>query len=179
MRRVLLASLFLNCMFAVAFFSKVGPAHAGGQIGNGDVNGDGLIDISDAVYLLSSLFTGGPAPVAIECPPVGGKGLPATGHSACWGVVGDQIWVEVACDNPDFPGQDGFYQAGCRNVGRFWDNSDGTVTDTCTGLMWQKETADINRDGMIGDSDGVDWQRALQYCEGLVLAGHDDWRLPN
>ncbi len=45
--------------------------------GNGDVNGDGMIDISDAVSILIYLFSGGDAPVAIEntacdscCPPV-------------------------------------------------------------------------------------------------------------
>jgi hypothetical protein len=39
---------------------------------------------------------------------------------------------------------------------------------------------------MAGDSgtsqagDGkLDWAGALAFCEGLVLAGHDDWRLPN
>jgi len=54
-------------------------------------------------------------------------------------------------------------------AGRFVDNRDGTVTDNCTGLMWQKETA----------PDEYTWQQALQYCEGLELAGHSDWRLPN
>lgn len=34
-------------------------------IGNGDVNGDGSINIGDPVYLLSFLFSGGPPPVAI------------------------------------------------------------------------------------------------------------------
>ncbi len=46
-------------------------------------------------------------------------------------------------------------------------NGDGTVTDTSTGLMWQQET-DIQ----------ADWESALDYCEALSLAGHDDWRLP-
>jgi hypothetical protein len=30
---------------------------------------------------------------------------------------------------------------------RFRDNGDGTVTDACTGLMWQQRTADITGDG--------------------------------
>jgi hypothetical protein len=34
-------------------------------VGNGDTNGDGGIDISDAVYLLRYLFVDGPAPVAL------------------------------------------------------------------------------------------------------------------
>ena len=38
-------------------------------IGNGDVNGDGRIDISDAIYLISHKFSTGPAPVEIPCPP--------------------------------------------------------------------------------------------------------------
>ena len=47
------------------------------------------------------------------------------------------------------------------------DNSDGTVTDTATGLMWQQETADPRN-----------WEAALSYCENLSLAGYSDWRLP-
>jgi hypothetical protein len=50
----------------------------------------------------------------------------------------------------------------------FIDNGDGTVTDASTGLMWQQDQA--------GD---MLWDAALVYCERLVLAGYDDWRLPN
>ena len=49
------------------------------------------------------------------------------------------------------------------------DNGDGTVTDTQTGLMWQKATA----------PGTYTWQQALAYAEGLTLGGHSDWRLPN
>jgi len=60
------------------------------------------------------------------------------------------------------------------------DNLDGTVTDTCTGLMWQKDTADVSGNGSNGDwADRVAWQDALKYCENVSFAGHDDWRLPN
>ena len=52
---------------------------------------------------------------------------------------------------------------------RFVDNGDGTVTDSCTGLMWQKNTAPGSHT----------WTQALQYCESLTLAGRTDWRLPN
>ena len=48
------------------------------------------------------------------------------------------------------------------------DNGDGTVTDTKTGLMWQK--ADVGT---------KPWQEAFAYCEALVLARHSDWRLPD
>jgi hypothetical protein len=63
--------------------------------------------------------------------------------------------------------------------GRFVDHGDGTVTDTCTGLMWQRQTGDVDADGGIGEQDLVTWCGGLAYCEGLTLGGHDDWRLPN
>lgn len=51
----------------------------------------------------------------------------------------------------------------------FTDNSDGTVTDNATGLMWQQNEA----------GTGV-WEDAIDYCENiLTLAGYSDWRLPN
>jgi hypothetical protein len=44
--------------------------------GPGDVNGDGSLDVSDAVYLLVHLFRGGPAPVACaESPELIGRVL--------------------------------------------------------------------------------------------------------
>ncbi len=49
------------------------------------------------------------------------------------------------------------------------DNDDETVTDSATGLMWQK-----------GDSAApLDWNGAISYCDTLSLADHDDWRLPD
>ncbi len=51
----------------------------------------------------------------------------------------------------------------------FINNGDGTVSDLATGLMWQ--TAD--------DGSRRDWRESLDYAEGLELASHDNWRLPN
>jgi hypothetical protein len=63
-----------------------------------------------------------------------------------------------------------------------WDNladsGNGTVTDENTGLVWLQRTADVNSDGVIDDRDRMNWQEALAWCENLVYAGHDDWRLP-
>ena len=52
--------------------------------------------------------------------------------------------------------------------GNFKDNSNGTVTDTLTGLMWQQ-----------GEQSDMTWDSALSYCEGLNFGGRADWRLPN
>ena len=51
----------------------------------------------------------------------------------------------------------------------FIDNGDGTITDKKTGLMWQK-----TNDGVLRT-----WAESLIYCENLLLAGHNDWRLPD
>ncbi len=48
------------------------------------------------------------------------------------------------------------------------DNGDGTVSDTDTGLMWQQ-----------AGPAAMTWEDALGYCEALVLADFDDWRLPS
>ncbi len=56
------------------------------------------------------------------------------------------------------------------------DNGDGTVTDNATGLMWEQKTAD----GGPQDTEiTYTWKDALAYCESLLLAGYNDWRLPN
>ena len=190
MKQVLSLVLVAGVAFMLGHFLR-GPIPLAGAVGggaempsgNGDVNGDGTIDISDGIYILNWLFIGGKDLVAIECPLPGGGALPATGQTECIGNVEGQGWMVLPCASTDFSGQDGAYQAGCPMAGRFVDNGDGTVTDMCTGLLWQKDTADISGDGSIGQwpdsEDAVYWEDALEYCEGLSLAGHDDWRLPN
>ena len=102
-------------------------------------------------------------------------GLPDTGQTKCY----DRTGLEFPCAGSTLYGQDGLYKTGCQPEGRYIDLGDGTVTDNCTGLMWQKNTADTSGDGKITPQDGLAWADALAFCEKLSFAGHDDWRLPN
>lgn len=54
------------------------------------------------------------------------------------------------------------------NIPFFTDNGNGTVTDTVTGLMWQKI-----------DGGEMTITKALLYADTLTLGGYTDWRLPN
>jgi hypothetical protein len=62
------------------------------------------------------------------------------------------------------PGEDADFTI---NPPSFADAGDGTVVDTVTGLMWQKE-----------DGGEMTFDKAVAYPRQLKLAGHDDWRLP-
>jgi hypothetical protein len=100
---------------------------------------------------------------------VSGLLLPDTGQTRCYDDA--QPPNEIGCTDATFPGQDGFYAAGCSNTPRFNDNLDDTVTDTCTGLMWE---TNAGNGGAV-----LSWCGALAYCEESSVAGHTDWRLPN
>jgi len=54
-------------------------------------------------------------------------------------------------------------------INEFVDNSDGTVSDYATGLMWSQED----------NGEHLCWEDALAYAEAATIAGYDDWRLPN
>jgi hypothetical protein len=86
-------------------------------------------------------------------------------------------------------GSDGDLQKGVAQ--NYVDNGDGTITDTKTGLMWEKKSDD----GSIHDKDTTyTWgQDTSPYSmngtmvttflaalnTGSGFAGHTDWRLPN
>jgi phosphohistidine phosphatase SixA len=61
--------LFASCVVLGRFVAEWGGALAvGGPCVSGDVNGDGLLNITDPVHLLRFLFQAGPAPVACAPP---------------------------------------------------------------------------------------------------------------
>jgi len=50
----------------------------------------------------------------------------------------------------------------------FIDNTDNTVSDLASNLMWQKD-----------DNDSTGWDDGIARCEAATTAGFSDWRLPN
>ena len=95
-----------------------------------------------------------------------------TGQTACFDAAG----AIVPCAGT---GQDGELQKGLTRT--YVDNGDGTVTDTNTGLMWEKKSDD----GSLHDQDNIyTWTAAYSLFiaalnSGGGFAGHTDWRLPN
>ena len=96
----------------------------------------------------------------------GGGGDPGyyqlgTGQTTCYDEIGDPR----SCSGT---GEDGEIY-GSSYAHSWSDNGDGTVSDTTSGLMWQK----------ADNGSTITWQAALTYCNGLILATHSDWHLPN
>ncbi|MFG0249523.1 MAG: DUF1566 domain-containing protein [Phycisphaeraceae bacterium JB051] len=52
---------------------------------------------------------------------------------------------------------------------KFVDNSDGTISDQATGLMWTRADS----------QQAMNWASALKYAQTNKTAGYSDWRLPN
>ena len=51
---------------------------------------------------------------------------------------------------------------------QFQINSQGTVTDTNTKLMWAARDNQQN----------ISWEEAVEYCDQYRGGGYDDWRMP-
>ena len=84
-----------------------------------------------------------------------------TGQDRCYGERGEIAWPRPG--EPYF-GQDAQYVA---NPPRYKDNSDGTVTDLATGLVWQKDPGEKKT-----------FRQAVAGAPTCRLGGHQDWRLP-
>lgn len=91
-----------------------------------------------------------------------------TGQNTCYTTNG----LSIACSGT---GQDGELQAGATwPATRFSDNSNQTITDNLTGLIWSKNANPAN--------SLETWPAALDYIKTLNsqnFLGFNDWRLPN
>ncbi len=92
--------------------------------------------------------------------------LPDTGITKCINGFSPSKFITCPLPGERYYGQDAQYSS---NPLSYSDNGNGTVTDNITGLMWQQ----------ADDGEERNWDDAKAYCEGLTLAGHSDWRLPN
>jgi len=74
--------------------------------------------------------------------------------------------LQIVCpaSGAAFFGQDAQFVG---NAPSYNDNSDGTITDRVTGLMWQKTPG-----------SKVTFANALAGAKGLNLGGYTDWRVP-
>ena len=106
--------------------------------------------------------------------------FPNTNSSSYWSSsthawAGGGAWSiaskygDVACSSFKYNPKYVRCMRGAKTSQSFTDHGDGTVTDNVTGIMWQQEDDDLERD----------WEDALAYCESLDLAGQTDWRLPD
>lgn len=64
-----------------------------------------------------------------------------------------------------------------RNAASFEDNTDGTVTDNVTGLMWTS-SPDLDGDGRITVADKLTTAQAMSSASDVTVGGYSDWRLP-
>ena len=176
-KRFLLAVFcFLAAVFLLVIFTARIPAGPPAQVAsqNGDTNGDGMIDVSDAVHLLLYLFKGGdpPAALARASPVVDEKITSIDGHlasiAASHSATNEKLDALVGAISDLVDVQAGALETRCADrLDRFVDNGNGTVTDTCTSRMWQKRAVFSS-----------DYNTALAHVESLDLGGHSDWRLP-
>ena len=90
--------------------------------------------------------------------------LPDTGQRFCYDMQG----AVIACPEAGQPlhGQDAHYQG---TAPQYKENGNQTITDLVTGLVWME----------VGEEPQQTWEDAIGYCDTLVFAGADDWRLPS
>jgi len=105
----------------------------------------------------------------------GSLSLPRTGQTGCWDYKGNAILCAAT-------GQDGELQVGeAWPDPRFTVNSDQTVTDKMTGLIWPRDAHDFGP-AACDPAETRSWQEALNYVKCLNMVGYlgkSDWRLPN
>lgn len=90
--------------------------------------------------------------------------LTDTGQQSCYDPNG--VVIECPQAGQALYGQDANYE-GTQAIYR--DNGNQTITDLITGLVWTE----------TGEEPQQRWQDAIDYCDELVHAGVDNWRLPS
>ena len=174
----LMATVFVGLLLSVRAGTEPQTAS-----GNGDINGDSAIDISDAIALLTYIFRNGAPPVACaDSPEIVGR---VAALEDVTSTIASSL-ADIAAAITEGPVMSPEVEAAILElrevvvtehegpcavqVDRYVDNLDGTVTDTCTELMWLQNE--------------LPWEERIMFrevpsFEPEPFAGYDDWRIPS
>ncbi len=138
-----------------------GMIGAGGStLGSGGVSGSGGYSGNDGTGGMAGGMAGSNA-----------YGTPCTTNQDCPSDAVCCDGSDEACDATRLPAGDG------PNPGELIVSSDGaTVTDTITGLVWQRDGSG-SRPNCAADPDCT-WAESQAYCASLTLGGVSRWRVP-
>lgn len=87
--------------------------------------------------------------------------IPDTDQFLCYNSISE---IPPPSEGEPFYGQDAQYNGVTPS---YDNNSDGTVTDLNTGLMWQQSV-----------SEKMTWDEAMAGAEACTIGGYTDWRAP-
>ena len=133
---------------ATATGGSGGTSASGGVLGNGGAGGTGGTAGSGSSY-----------------------GLPCTTNQDCPSDATCCDGSEESCDGTRMP------SGNSTNAGEFVVSADGlTVTDTITGLLWQRD--DSGARSSCASGTACTWAESQAYCASLSLGGVSGWRLP-
>ncbi|MBT2152805.1 DUF1566 domain-containing protein [Pseudoalteromonas tetraodonis] len=86
----------------------------------------------------------------------------------CQSLAAQQCYEEVATSD---------------DTDRFVINIDGTVSDTKTGLMWQRcnygQVYNSETTSCDGDTQSLNWQASLKGALNDTTANYNDWQVPS
>ena len=104
--------------------------------------------------------------------------LARTGQNTCWDPNDSSAsGTVVACNGS---GTDGALQKGVPLPSpRFFDNVNGTITDSLTGLIWPKNAGCFNNISSQGQAITLAKTLANGTCDLVDGSAPGDWRLPN
>ncbi|HOO77492.1 MAG TPA: DUF1566 domain-containing protein [bacterium] len=155
-------------LWAVRGVTRVYFGASGDKPKPGDYNGDGTEDIG-----IFREDAGLWAARGITRFYFGAAGDKALAPDVAYGELRTSGLLRTGQTTIYYSGDDGAYQAGRRFF--YTDHGDGTVTDNVTGLMWPTDGTGAG----CFNGQTATWAEALDYCNTLTFAEHNDWRLPN
>jgi hypothetical protein len=176
----------LAVVLAIGCSSKVSPGSSalGGSNGNGGMLGAAGVGTSNPVGSGGIVGAGGVLGAGgLSVPNSAGVGGKTTVNSSSYGKscnTNQDCPADSTCCSGSSETCDGtrLPLGGGPNPGEFVVSTDGfTVTDTITGLVWQRDGSGM-RPGCSGAEIVCPWDEANAYCAGLTLGGFSDWRLP-
>jgi len=126
---------------------------------SGDTDGNGRLQVTDAIRILRYLFDDGPAPLPVACA--------EEEASCCPEIIASLDALRAALEPECF-----------EDFGRFDNQGDGTVVDHCLGLDWTATSVGTEVDGAGQPVGSYTLPEALEIAATATIGGHEDWRLP-